>query len=100
MAGMGVTKPEAGVMATNPATAPEIAPRMLGLPLWIHSTVIQASAAAAVAKWVATKALVASALAASALPALNPNQPTQSRHAPITLITRLCGFIGSVMKPR
>jgi len=30
----------------------------------------------------------------SALPALNPNQPTHSRHAPITLSTRLCGFIG------
>ena len=30
---MGWTKPEAGVMATSPATAPEMAPRAVGLPL-------------------------------------------------------------------
>ena len=30
---MGWTKPEAGVMATRPATAPEMAPRAVGLPL-------------------------------------------------------------------
>ena len=83
-------------MATSPATAPEIAPSTLGLPVWIHSATIQPSAAAAAAKCVATNALVASADAASALPALNPNQPTHSRHAPITLSTRLCGRIGSV----
>src|SRR6266404_2789477 len=95
MAGMGVTNPEAGVIATSPATAPEIAPRMLGLPVLIHSVTIHPSAAAAVAKWVATKALVASAFAANALPALNPNQPTHSRHAPMVLSTRLCGRMGS-----
>ena len=32
-AGKGCTKPEAGVMATSPATAPEMAPRAVGLPL-------------------------------------------------------------------
>ena len=32
-ADIGCTKPEAGVMATRPATAPEIAPRAVGLPL-------------------------------------------------------------------
>src|ERR1700730_13861997 len=96
-AGKGLTNPEAGVMATNPATAPEIPPKTLGFPLRIHSTSSQPSTAAAVAKWVATKALVARAEAASALPALNPNQPTQRRHAPITLSTRLWGFIGSDM---
>ena len=42
-----------------------------------------------------TKALVANGPAASALPALNPNQPTHKRQAPITLRTRLCGFICS-----
>src|SRR5580704_19780294 len=100
IAGNGFTNPDAGVMATNPATAPEIPPNMLGLPFLIHSAAIHASAAAAVAKCVATNALVASADAASALPALKPNQPTHNRHAPMTLITRLCGFIGSVMYPR
>ena len=86
-AGKGCTKPEAGVMATSPATAPEIAPRAVGLPLWIHSKIVQPMAAAAAAKCVLTKALVASGLAASALPALKPNQPTHSRHAPIKLST-------------
>src|SRR5579863_3548672 len=95
MAGNGCANPEAGVIATSPATAPEIPPNTLGFPLWIHSTNNHPSAAAAVAKWVATNALVASGEAASALPALNPNQPTQSKQAPMTLITRLCGFIGS-----
>src|SRR4051812_14248856 len=94
-AGKGFTNPDAGVIATRPATAPEIAPSMLGLPECIHSAAIQERVAAAAAKWVATKALVASPLAASALPALNPNQPTHSSDAPITLITRLCGFMAT-----
>src|SRR5579863_402956 len=90
MAGKGWTNPEAGVMATRPATAPEMAPRAVGLPLWIHSKMVQPMAAAAVAKWVATKALVARELAPRALPALNPNQPTQSRQAPMKLRTMEC----------
>ncbi len=47
-------------MATSPATAPEMAPNTLGFPLRIHSASIQPSTAAAVAKCVATNALVAS----------------------------------------
>src|SRR5579859_2154297 len=94
-AGMGCTKPDAGVIATNPATAPEMAPSTLGLPVFSHSATIHPSAAAAAPKCVATNALVASEDAASALPALNPNQPTHNRHAPIALSTRLCGRIGS-----
>ena len=39
----------AGVIATRPATAPEAAPSIEGLPLIIHSANIQDSAAAAVA---------------------------------------------------
>ena len=39
--------------------------------------------------------LVASPPAATALPALNPNQPTQSNPVPIRLYTTLCGKIGS-----
>ena len=53
----------------------------------------QPMAAAAAAKCVLTKALVASELAASALPALKPNQPTHSRHAPMKLSTMECGAI-------
>src|ERR1700751_6090958 len=94
IADIGPTKPAAGVIATRPATAPEIAPSALGLPLRIHSPPLQPIAAAAAAKCVATNALVARLPAASALPALNPNQPTHSRHAPMKLITTLCGLIG------
>jgi len=36
-AGIGFTKPEAGVIATRPATAPEIPPNIVGLPSTIHS---------------------------------------------------------------
>src|SRR5512136_1386399 len=93
-AGIGPTKPDAGVMATNPATAPEIEPRALGFPLRNHSTAVQLTAAPAAPKWVATKALVARLPAASALPALKPNQPTQSMQAPMKLKTTLCGGMG------
>ena len=91
-----MTNPPAGVMTTRPATAPEIAPSTVGLPLLIHSRNIQPSVAAAAAKWVLTKAALARPLAARALPALNPNQPTHSSAAPITLSTTLCGGIGTV----
>src|SRR5260370_6598336 len=99
MAGKGLTKPDAGVMATSPATEPEMAPSMLGLPAWIHSTAIHARVAAAAPKWVATNALLARPLAASALPALKPNQPTQSMAAPNVPITRLCGFEAALGTP-
>src|SRR5947208_15145389 len=91
---MGPTNPAAGVMATSPATAPEIAPRALARPFLIHSAALQASAAAAAPKCVATKALDAKEPAASALPALKPHHPTHSRHAPIKLSTRLCERMG------
>src|SRR5665213_1119617 len=95
-ADIGPTKPAAGVMATNPATAPEMAPRALGLPLRNHSARLHPMAAAAAPKCVATNALVARVPAESALPALNPNQPTHSIPAPIKLKTTLCGGIGSL----
>src|SRR5579883_486654 len=95
MADIGFTNPAAGVMATSPATAPEIAPSALGLPLRIHSAIAQLSAAPAAPKWVFTKALVASEPELKALPALNPNQPTQRRQAPMTLSTTECGGIAS-----
>src|SRR5260370_13187711 len=90
---MGPTNPAAGVIATSPATAPEIAPSALARPFLIHSAALQPSAAAAAAKCVATKALVARLLAVSALPALNPNHPTHSNQAPMKPRTRLCGGI-------
>ena len=36
-AGIGATNPDAGVIATRPATAPEIAPSALGRPRVAHS---------------------------------------------------------------
>src|SRR5512134_672964 len=90
----GPTKPAAGVMATRPATAPEAAPRTVGLPRELHSVNIQPSAAAAAAVLVVRKAEAASPLASSALPALNPNQPTHSSAAPITVRGRLWGCMG------
>src|SRR6185437_5806685 len=93
IAGMGFTNPDAGVIATSPATLPEIPPRTLGLPTLTHSVNIHPRAAVAAAKCVATNALVAKLDAPNALPALNPNHPTHSRQAPIKLSTTLCGFI-------
>src|SRR5271166_3081654 len=90
-AARGETKPAAGVIATSPATAPDIAPNALGFPRFHHSAALQPTVAAAAPKWVATKALVARAPADRALPALKPNHPTQSKHAPIKLRTTLCG---------
>src|ERR1700722_18989976 len=80
----GNTKPEAGVIATSPATAPETTPSTEGFPLVIHSANIQPSAAAAVAICVTVIAMPARPLAATADPALKPNQPTHSSEAPIT----------------
>src|SRR5690349_18482193 len=73
------TLPAAGVMATSPATAPDAAPTMLGLPLKIHSPNVHESTAHAVARKVFMNASAAEPLASSAEPALNPNQPIHSR---------------------
>src|SRR5437762_875769 len=94
IADIGPTNPEAGVIATRPATAPDAAPSTVGLPRLAHSVNIQLRAAAAAAVFVARKALAARPLASSALPALKPNQPNHSRAAPMTVIGRLWGCIG------
>src|SRR5881296_2055883 len=83
IAGTGATNPDAGVIATRPATAPEMAPSALGRPRVVHSAASQPMVADAAAKCVATNALVARPFEASALPALNPNQPTHRRQAPM-----------------
>src|SRR5436853_3504177 len=98
-AGIGPTNPAAGVIATRPATAPEIAPSALALPFLSHSAALQLTAAAAAPKCVATNALEAKRPAESALPALNPNHPTHNKQAPITLSTKLCGGIGCFGNP-
>ena len=82
-------------MATRPATAPDAAPSTVGLPRLSHSASIQLTVAAAVAVLVVTNAMAASPLAASALPALKPNQPNHRSAAPVSVNGRLCGGMGS-----
>src|SRR5262249_50251840 len=89
----------AGVIATRPATAPEAAPSIDGLPLKIHSAKIQDSTAHAVARYVLTKASEAEPFASSALPALKPNQPNHRSDAPTIVSVRLCGAIDSRPRP-
>ena len=79
----GLTAPQAGVMQTKPATAPEQAPSIDGCPRKTHSAPAQATTPAAAAMCVATKAFTAAVLEPSALPALKPNQPTHSSAAPM-----------------
>jgi len=76
------TNPAAGVMATKPATTPEAMPSTVGFLLITHSINIHARAAAAAEVLVTRKAEPAKPSATRALPALNPNQPNQSRAAP------------------
>src|SRR4026207_421825 len=94
-----LTNPQAGVITTRPATAPEQKPRILGLPLIMYSAIAHANEATAVAIVVVMKALAATPSAATALPALNPYQPTQSMPVPTMQRTMLCGGIGSLPKP-
>src|SRR5262249_8552164 len=89
------TKPDAGVIATSPATAPEAMPSTDGLPLTIHSVNIHESAATAVASCVTVIAMPARPSAATAEPALKPNQPTHSSEAPIMVRVRLWGGMAS-----
>src|SRR5690348_12085030 len=96
---IGLTKPDAGVIATRPAPAPEIMPRTDGLRLMIHPANIQPSAAAAVAICVAAAAMPALTFDVTAEPALKPNHPTHNSDAPITLSTRLCGAMFSLPRP-
>ena len=84
------------MIATRPATAPDAAPSIDGLPLIIHSATIQDSTAAAVATSVLMNARAAVSPASSAEPALKPNQPTHSSEAPIIVNVRLCGAIESL----
>src|SRR5262245_2779779 len=93
------TLPAAGVIATRPATAPDAAPSIEGLPLSSHSAAIQVSTAHAVARNVFMNASAAVPLASSADPALNPNHPNHSSDAPIIVIVKLCGGIGSLPRP-
>src|SRR5437764_443517 len=98
-AAYGAMKPQAGVIATRPATAPEDAPTMVGLPSRNHSTTHQPHSAAAVATWVLTNAMAVTESVVTSDPALNPNQPNHSRPAPSATIGTLCGRKPSFGQP-
>ena len=64
---------------------------------WVsHSLNIQASAAMAVAICVVAIAMPAVPFAATALPALKPNQPTHRMQPPTSVKVRLCGASSSL----
>src|SRR5512134_1265779 len=73
---------------------------MLGLPLRRYSAMAHTKAATAVANVVVVNAFAATPSAATALPALNPYQPTHSMPVPTMQSTMLCGGIGSLPNPR
>ena len=93
------TKPAHGVITTSPATAPEQKPSTVGLPRVAHSIAGHTAPAMAAASVVATNSLAATPSAATALPALNPYQPTHSMPVPIMVSTRLCGMNARRPKP-
>src|SRR6187431_3825000 len=72
------TKPAAGVMATNPTTAPIQNPSTEGFFPLITSKNIQVRPAEAAAVVVVPNALTAKGVAPTAEPALKPNQPNQA----------------------
>src|SRR5215831_13835316 len=96
---VGVTNPQAGVITTKPATAPEQKPSTLGLPRTIHSAIGQTNEATAVARVVVVNALAAITSAPTALPALKPYHPTQSMPVPTMQRTILWGGIGCLPNP-
>ena len=89
----GETKPAPGGDGHQPGDQPGDEARAAWACLRsIHSANTQDIAAAAAAMWVVTKASAAVWPAASALPALKPNQPNQSSPAPVMVIGRLWGM--------
>src|SRR5689334_21068173 len=96
---VGLTNPHAGVITTNPPTAPEQNPRTLGFPLKRNSSIAQVNDATAVARVVVVKAFAAIPSAASALPALKPYQPTHNMPVPTMQSTMLCGAKISLPNP-
>ena len=65
------------------------------MPCRTHSIPIQVSVAVEAEICVTTSAMAASPLAPSALPALKPNQPTQSMAVPAKVSVRLWGGMAS-----
>src|SRR6188768_1671066 len=88
---IGLMKPAAGVTATRPTTMAVAAPTAVALPERMMSRSVQTTSVAAGASIVVVNARAAIPFAASALPALKPNQPNQSTPAPSSVKGTLCG---------
>src|SRR5919197_2860591 len=86
-----LTYPDAGVIPASPAIAPFIAAMILGLCVLIQESATHTRAETAEAIWVTITVFPATPPEASALPALNPNQPNHKREDPSTAIGILCG---------
>src|SRR3954470_10138453 len=97
--GILVMNPHAVVTTTRPATAPEQKPRTLALRRVRYSSAAHVNEATAVASVVVVNAFAAMPSAATAEPALNPYQPTQSIPVPTMQSTILCGGMGVFPKP-
>src|SRR6187455_1606101 len=93
---IGLMKPAAGVTATRPTTIAVAQPTAVGLPDRAMSRRVQTTSVPAGASIVVTNAKPAIGLAASALPALKPNQPNQSSPAPSRTVGTLCGIIATL----
>src|SRR5262245_54973886 len=89
----GLTNPAAGVIATSPTTIAVAQPTLVGLPVRSASMPAHTTSVAAGASIVVTNARPACGLAATALPALKPNQPNHRRPAPSSTNGTLCGRI-------
>src|SRR5947207_15410972 len=96
---VAATYPHAGVITTKPPTAPEQNPSTLAFPRNAYSSIAQVKEATAVASVVVIKAFAAIPSGASALPALKPYQPTQSKPVPTMQSTMLWGAITSFLNP-
>ena len=78
-------------MDTKPATEPFIIPKTVACLFTISSISIHENAAVDVAICVISKDIVADSSAANDEPPLNPNQPTQRKHAPVIVCSILLG---------
>ena len=81
------------MIATRPTTIPVAAPTAVALPVRERSSSVHTTSVAAGASMVLVKASAAMPLAASALPALKPNQPNHSSPAPSSVNGTLWGRI-------
>src|SRR6185436_15728565 len=100
MALIGPMNPAAGVTATNPTTMAVAAPTAVAFCWRMPSRKVQTTSVPAGASMVVVNASAADPFAATALPALNPNQPNQSRPAPSKVNGTSCGTSPEDLKSR